>query len=137
VAILGEDRGVVDGLSRGWNVIKANFGPMIVMSLIILIGNLIIGLIIALPALIILIPLMGGIIGGALSGNLHIFGSGVIIGIILLICVYGPIAYVLESIVQTYVSTAWTLTFRRLTQPAAPVPVVYPPAYDPAQPTTA
>jgi len=137
VAILGEDRGVVDGLARGWDVIKTNFGPMFVMALIILIGNLILGLIIALPALIILIPLMGGIIGGALSGNLHIFGSGMIIGIILLICVYGPIAYILESIVQTYVSTAWTLTFRRLTQRAASVPVVYPPAYDPGQPITA
>ena len=137
VAILGENRGVVDGLSRAWNVIKDNFGPMIVMALIIFIGRLILGLIIALPALIILVPLFGGIIGGLATGNTSIFGTGVIVGIILLICVYGPIAYFLDSIVETYASTAWTLTFRRLTQPAAPVPVVYPPVYDPGQPTAA
>jgi hypothetical protein len=110
---------------------------MVVMALIIFIGNLILGFIIALPALIILIPLFGGIIGGAVTGNPAIFGSGVIIGILLLVCVYGPIAYVLESIVQTYVSTAWTLTFRRLTQRAAPEPAAYPPEYGPGQPTVA
>ncbi|HMD87653.1 MAG TPA: hypothetical protein VKF38_00690 [Anaerolineaceae bacterium] len=136
VAILGENRGVVDGLSRAWNVIKDNFGPMIVMALIILIGNLILGIIIALPALIILIPLMGGIMGGLATGSPRIFGSGVMVAIILLICVYGPIAYFLESIVQTYIGTVWTLTFRRLTQPAVPQPAAYPPAgYGTGQPT--
>ncbi len=138
VAILGENRGVIDGLGRAWNVIKINLGPMIVMTLIIFIGELILGIIIAIPALILAIPLFGGIIGGAITGSPAILGSGVIIGIILLICVYGPIAYVLESIVQTYMSTAWTLTFRRLTMPAAPVPAAYPPPYaDPGQPMAA
>jgi hypothetical protein len=137
VAILGENRGVVDGLSRGWNVIKANFGPMIVMALIIFIGELILGFIIALPALIIAIPLFAGIIGSAASGNPAIFGTGVIIGIVLLLCVYSPIAYVLESIIQTYVSTAWTLTFRRLTIVAAPAPAATPPDYGPGQPAAA
>jgi hypothetical protein len=135
VAILGENRGVIDGLSRAWNVIKANFGPVVVMALIIFIGELVLGFIIALPALIIAIPLFAGIIGSAAGGSPAIFGTGVIIGIVLLLCVYSPIAYVLESIVQTYVSTAWTVTFRRLTIVAAPEPAAPPPSYDgPGQP---
>ncbi|MDR3576653.1 MAG: hypothetical protein P4L50_22540 [Anaerolineaceae bacterium] len=136
VAILGENRGVIDGLSRAWNVIKDNFGPMIVMALILFIGRLILGFIIALPALIILIPLFGSLVGGLATGSQALFGSGIIIGLIVLICVFGPIAYILESIIQTYVSTAWTLTFRRLTQTPAPQPAPYSPVIDPGQPTT-
>ncbi len=129
VAIVGEDLDVGAGITRGWDVITHNWGPVIVVAIIIGIGTFILNLLIGLPFLLVALPIVLGI--GATGRSL---AAGSIAAAIAIFCVYLPIAIFLYGLVQTYVATVWTLLFRRLTgrtgeilpvpaQPVAPAPV--------------
>ncbi len=119
IAIVLEDLGILAGLARGWEIFKRNLGTMIVMALVLYVGGAIIGFILAIPALIALVPLFISFVA---------ISSGPILGLPLLsaalFLVYLPFLLVLNGIVQAYIKTSWTLTFRRLTgrRPGAPVP---------------
>ncbi len=122
VAIVGEDLGVMDGLKRAWEVFRANVGQMIVMGLALGIGSFVVHLLIALPFILTLVPMLGSLIAqneGALRTGLT--------ATIVLACLYAPVALLLGGIVQSYLGTAWALTFRRLTgkSEAAVVPLPY------------
>jgi hypothetical protein len=129
VAIVGEDKGVFESLSRSWDLIKSNIGPYIIMALILFIGSAIASFIIGIPALIIVAPFIAAIIASGVTGNLSFAGTGAVITIVLL-CIYIPIAYFLRSLLTTYVNAAWTLTFRRLAHlgeaPTTPAAVLEP-----------
>jgi hypothetical protein len=110
VAIVGENLSIMDGVRRGWQIIRSNLGPTIVVSLVIFIGTLIVSLLIGLPFLIVVLPLAAGFISQTNTG----FMTGLIVaGVILLI--YLPIAIILGGILQAYIGTIWTLFFRRMT----------------------
>jgi hypothetical protein len=120
IAIVVENLGIMDGLQRGWEVVKANLGMIIVMGLILYIGvGLIGGFIIGIPIAAIIAPALIGVINGAqrvLQGGLLISGICLVF--------YIPVAIVLNGILQSYIKTAWTLTYLRLTShPAAIQPV--------------
>ena len=116
IAIVVENLGVMDGLRKGWQVVKDNPAPMVVMFLILNIAiAMIVGLIIAIPMLLVLAPLFTGMIAG---GDQALAGGAVIS---LLCCAaYLPVLLVLSGIMRSYVESAWTLTYLRL-YPAAPV----------------
>lgn len=110
IAVIGEGLGTLDGLKRGWEVITSNLGPYALMALILFIGGGIIGILISLPVILIIVPVLIGFI----SESKAVFNSSLVIaGLIFLI--YLPVAIALNSILQAYLGTAWTLTFRRLT----------------------
>lgn len=114
VALVVENTGIMDAIQRGWNVVKMNVGPIILMGLILILGvGLIGGAIIALPIGVIILPaLTGAIIGGrALGGGLLIAG--------LCFVAYLPVLLILSGILRAYTSSAWTLTYLRLTRPTA------------------
>lgn len=114
VALVVENTGIMDAIQRGWNVVKTNVGPIILMGLILILGvGLIGGAIIALPIGIIVLPaLTGAIFGGrALSSGLLIAG--------LCFVAYLPVLLILSGILRAYTSSAWTLTYLRLTRPTA------------------
>lgn len=110
IAIISEDLDILAGLRRGWEVVTANVGSVAVMALILSLGiNIIGGFIIALPLVFIVGPALIGVITGE---NLAITG-GFIFSLIGLI-VYIPILFVLKGILQSYIESAWTLTYLRL-----------------------
>lgn len=113
VAIVVNDLGIGDALRQGWEVIRANLGTMIVMALILYLGvGLVGGLIIGLPLAIIVFPAMASIASGAdqaLRGGLLVAA--------LCFVAWLPFAIVLNGILQTYIKSAWTLTYLRLTRP--------------------
>ncbi len=118
IALVTENLGIMAGLQRGWDVVRANAGVMIVMALILILGvTLIGGAIIALPLVAIIIPALGGVAIGteqAIGGGLLVAG--------LCLAGYLPILLLLGGILRAYVSSAWTLTYLRLTsRPVAPV----------------
>lgn len=119
VAITCENLGLIDGLKRGWQVFRANLGPQAIMFLILGIGGGIVRFIIALPAFLIALPL----IGAAIANTRTAWMAGGITSLVLL-CIFIPIALVLNGVVTAYTGTAWTLTFRRLTGRAATAPAV-------------
>ena len=145
VALVVEDTGIMDAIQRGWTVVKTNLGPIILMALILVIGvGLIGGWIIALPFGAILIPVLSGI---AIGGRTAITG-GLIFAVLCLVA-YLPVLFILSGILRAYTSTAWTLTYLRLTRPVirpvqplpvAPIPPAppqapLPPETPPAPPT--
>ncbi len=110
VAMVGEDLGIMDGVKRAWNLMRDNLGPVAVMTLILFVGGAIVGVVLALPILIVAMPAVIGIVAGegaVLTGGLIISG--------VLLLIYILIATVLGSILHAYIGSAWTLTFRRLT----------------------
>ena len=109
IAIVVEDKSVMEGISRGWDVIKRNIGPIIVMALILYIGEAIIGFILALPVAFIIVPPLMSLI--FVPGSL---GAGIFISILIFL-VYLPIWLLLAGILRSYVGASWTLTYRRLT----------------------
>jgi len=116
IAIVLENLGVMDGLRRGWEVVRLNLGTMIVMALILVLGvGGIGGLIIGLPIVFIVLPaVLGGVVGTDQS-----VGGGVFLAAVCFIA-YLPVLLVLNGILRSYIETAWTLTFMRLTgKPAA------------------
>jgi hypothetical protein len=108
VAIVLENLGIADGFRRGWDVVRANLGPIIVLALIIFIGSGVVGFIIAIPLIAAVFPL----IFGAASNNTSP------IWITVVCCaVYFPILLILSGILNAYVQSVWTLTYMRLTKP--------------------
>lgn len=113
VAIVVEDLGVFDSIKRAWQVVvQQNLGSYIVLGLILMIGRAIVSFLIGLPALLILIPIVVGVVAGtqaALSGGL--------VTALVIFLIYLPIAILLSGILQAYVGSAWTLAFRRAVRP--------------------
>ena len=121
IAIVVENLGIMDGLRRGWEVVKANVGIMIVMSLILWLAiSLIGGLILGLPVVLIVLP---AIIGFMRDTQTSVGGGLLVAGICFVL--YLPVLIVLSGILTGYIETSWTLTYMRLTgrAPSAQPPV--------------
>ena len=110
IAIVGEDLGTIDGLKRGWDVVHTHLAETIVMALILGIGGGIIGFVIALPFLAAAVPLVFLAFNQTATA---VRGSLITAGVIF--CLYLPVAIFLGGVLESYVGSAWTLTFRRLT----------------------
>ena len=114
IAIVVEDLGIVEGLERGWEVLRDNIGNLIIMGLILVFGGFILNLILALPMISVVLPLIIGVMRAGNSGSDFIFGGGLITS--LLCCAaYVPVLIVLSGILQAYIKTAWTATYLEIT----------------------
>jgi hypothetical protein len=134
IAIVVEDRGMADGLSRGWEVVKTHWEPMLVMGAILIFGAMIVGLIIAVPMFLILFPLFFtmGFTGGDNMTALVIGG--------LCFLVYLPVLILASGIIKAYVHSAWTWTFLRVTgrgPVSEPAPAEPEPPLPPLEPVNA
>ncbi len=117
-AIVLEDLRLLPAISRGWDVFRTNLGPIILMAIILVVVGLVVGFVIAIPAVIIVLP---AVIAFA-AGNAQNWTPLIFMGIGL--CIYIPISLVLNGIMTAYVESAWTLTYMRLTKPQENAPVV-------------
>jgi hypothetical protein len=114
IAIVAEDLGILDGLRRGWQVVRANVGPMIVMWLILgLAISGIGGILLSLPLILVFAPLLIGMFANAQRA----LETGLVVSLVCCVA-YLPVLILLSGILHSYVSSAWTLTFLRLTKPA-------------------
>lgn len=116
VAIVKENVGIWDGFRRGWEMIRTNIGPLLVMALILFAISLAIGLIIAMPIFIIVIPAFIASIGMGQGSNISYIPL-IVAG--LCFAAYLPVAWLLNGVLTTYIGSAWTLTYLRLSPPAA------------------
>ena len=91
--------------------------PMIIMALILAVGGGILGVIVALPLIIAVVPLIVG--AESLQESLTP------IYISLACCaVYMPVLIFFNGILTAYIQSAWALTFMRLTKPKEDAPVI-------------
>jgi len=110
VALVTEHLTVGDAFRRSWKVLKENLGPVIVIGLILLFGSMIVGLILALPIIAVVLP---AALVVALGGDMATTSGLVTAGLCLVF--YLPVMIVANGVLQTYVSGAWTLSYRQWT----------------------
>jgi hypothetical protein len=119
VAIVKENLGIIDGWRRGWGVVRANFGPIILMALILFVISFVIGLILAIPFFVVLFPAVFALAIGQGQNWTPLLWAG------LCLLAYLPLMILLRGILTTFTGCSWTLTFLRLTSaPGDNTPVV-------------
>ena len=110
VAIVGEDLSIFKALERTWQLLREQPLPQLVIGLVLSIGEFVVSIVIALPLIIIFIPVLIALIfetkvamtiGAGMSG--------------LSFMLYIPLAIAASGILYAYMGTVWALTFRRLT----------------------
>jgi hypothetical protein len=127
-AIVLEDRRLLESLGRGWEVFSKNWLSVIVIGiiqwvvrLVVGIAELIVNLIIAAPLIVVSIMAIANQSSFATNGP----GKGMLFGLILTLCctlaILVPLSILLGGILNTYLQTMWTLTYRRLTDLMKPV----------------
>jgi len=109
IAMIEEELGIFKAIGRAWQLVTRNLGHVLVMFLILGVGQIIIGLIIALPLLIVPLPVLINLIATGFEG----FTLGLIFSGLLMLVVI-PIVIFLSGVLKAYVISCWTLTFRRL-----------------------
>lgn len=114
-AIVLENLGIADGFKRGWNIVKANVGPVLIMAILLGVIGFVVGLVLVLPVIFAVIPLVFSLTRGE-TGTLWVAG----------ICcaVYFPVLIVLSGILTSFIQSSWTLTYLRLTRPKEDAPVI-------------
>lgn len=114
-AMVLENLGMADGFRRGWNIVKSNVGPVLIMGILLGVIGFVVGLVIALPIIIAVIPLAFGLAGGETN----------MLWIAAICCaIYFPILLVLSGILTSFTQSAWTLTYLRLIRPKEEPPVI-------------
>ncbi len=109
-AIVLENLGIVDGLKRGWQIVKTNAVSIIILAVILAVGGAIIGIIIALPIILAALPIF---IGAGTLGESY----APIYFALACFALYLPVMIFLNGILTAYIQSAWTLTYLRLTKP--------------------
>lgn len=111
VALVVDDVDIFEAIRRAWQVAQANLGNIILMALVLTIAiGWIAGTIISLPMILVVAPIAGGI----LLDTQQAVRAGWVLAC-LCGAIYLPIFIVLSGILRSYVISAWTLTYMRLT----------------------
>jgi len=114
VSLIDDDQRTLGSFGRGWEVLREKPGPVLLMGLILLGGGLVIGLILALPILLLMMPLFFALA----SGEQPSITAGILVSGLCFLG-YFPILLLVNAVLQTFINGAWTLTYRRLTGKAA------------------
>ena len=103
-AIVLEDLNMLDGFKRGWEIVKANAVPIIIMMLILGIGSGIIGVIIALPIIIAVVPAFIGIAVSQQTLTPFYIAAACCVA-------YFPVLLFFNGVLTAYIQASWTLTY--------------------------
>lgn len=111
VAIVTEDLGLMDGVRRAWALARKNLGPLFIIWLITLVIGFVVGIVIALPVLVVIVPAVIAFVagGGQASATPLIIGG-------LCVVAYLPVLLVANGILTAYLQSVWALTYLRLTK---------------------
>lgn len=115
-AIVVDDLGTLPALSRGWELFKDNLGSIFLMAIILAVISFAVGMLIAIPVMIIVLPAMMAFFVGQ--------GESMTPLIILGLCMVAfiPVSLVINGVFSSYHEAVWTLTYLRLTRkPEEPI----------------
>lgn len=141
-AVVLDGQGVMDGLRRGWAIVRRRAQDVIIMGLLMLGIGILFGLLM-IPVFFIL-ALVGGVAGGipgllaGLATSLVTKGAaptivGVLVGLPFFLLVLIIPMSVIGALYQVFASTVWTLTYRELLALEAVQPVPAPTPLPPAE----
>jgi hypothetical protein len=109
VALVGDGLGIQDSLSKAWDTLRNNIGNLAIMGLILIVGGLLASFVLAIPIFLVALPAIYGMV----QGNEQVLNNSLIIsGICLVIAI--PVMILLGGMLQAYLQSAWTLTYRQL-----------------------
>jgi hypothetical protein len=109
IALIVEELDIAAAFRRAWEVLRSNPGEVLIMGIILGVGGFIVGLILAMPFVLMALPLLTGVLVGTEISSI----AGITItaiGILL----YLPILLVAGGIIRTFITGSWTLTYREL-----------------------
>lgn len=111
VAVVADDVGVTEAIKRGWELVRANFWPIVLISLIVYVGISILTSIVMLPLMspMFLIPFLADS-GTDLSPRTMMLVMG---GFSL---VFIPLMALIQGITITFMKSTYTLVYLRLTR---------------------
>lgn len=125
-AIVIDNLGVMDSLSRAWAVFKKNLGNIIVLALLMGVISFVVGIVTSLISTIIFMPTILTAMNEARNGLAPItIALGAVSFIVVVI-----LASIVSALFVAFNSAAWTLAYRQFVSPALPPvpPPVPPPA---------
>lgn len=104
-----EDEDIFTAISHAWNwVFEQHLGNYLLMGLILVVGSILAGLVIALPALILGIPTALALFTGD-----GIAALGIVMAIVAIV-IYLPIYIVLEGLKTSFVWSSWVYFYQDL-----------------------
>jgi hypothetical protein len=111
-AMVVEDLNLVQGMRRAWEVASKKVGPVLIIWLITALVALIVGIVIALPVLLIVVPAAVVFLttGQGISLAFLIAGGACL-------TIYLPVLVIAGGVLTAYIESVWTLTFLRLARP--------------------
>jgi hypothetical protein len=103
-ALVLEDLPVMDAFRRSYEVIRANLGSYALMGLLLVLGGGFVGMVLALPFMLALVPIVTAAVAGmdVMSG----VGISLLCGVL-----YLPVLLVLNGILRAFIGSSWTLTY--------------------------
>lgn len=121
-ALVIEDLGVIESLRRGWNIFRRSFLTIILISILLYVISIVVSFIVAIPMLLALAPALASIFMLATkSADTAVALAPLALAGICFVA-YLPVLLILQGVEQTYNQSALTLTYLRLTAPAAESP---------------
>lgn len=109
IAIVEENLGIIDAVKRAWDLLIKNLGNVAIMFLILGIGGALVGLFLAIPIFVSLLPLIINItVNGYEAAYTGLTLTAILFGVAL------PLVIVLGGALKAYVLSAWTLTYREI-----------------------
>ncbi len=119
IAIIEEEEKLFPAIGRAWQVIIGNIGNVLLMFLILGIGQLIAGLVIGLPLIVVPLPILVNLF----ATSFRTATVGLIVSGVLFLAVI-PLVIFLSGVLKAYILSSWTLTYRRLIQHEALEPTI-------------
>jgi hypothetical protein len=114
-AAVADDLGVFTAIGRAWRVLAGNFWPVAIMAVILYLLQLLVSMLLSSPLFLLQTTLMPGLMQGAPDPQefFALFGK---VALVVL-----PVMLVVQGFILTYMQSAWTLTYLRLTRPVPAV----------------
>jgi hypothetical protein len=129
-AILVDNLSTLNALQFAWDLVKKNLGVMILLSIIIYVGSAIVSMIISVPLMIPMFSMMfkmGTPPDPQMMDDLFQNMTSWMLA-------FSPIYLVFQGILFTFIQSAWTLTYMRLTHSPAASEQLQPDNAPPAEP---
>ncbi|KAA3642262.1 MAG: hypothetical protein DWQ07_24825 [Chloroflexi bacterium] len=114
VALVVEDLDTIGALQKGWEVVRNNWAPPMIIGLVLFVLKLAIGFVAVIPFFLAFGPVIAGLFGGMIADDMNLLWGGLAFTL-LCICALLPIFLAVSGAVEAYVESAWTLTYIRLT----------------------
>lgn len=118
-SIVVDDLGVIDAAKRGWQVLRKNIMPIVLITLVLYLGVGMLSGFISIPLVVPFFAVPFVLIGEVENTRLLLIVASVCM------VAYMPVLAIFQSGALTYMKSGWILTYLRLTQkpedPEAPV----------------